>query len=435
MVKSPYLPNTDADRKAMLDAIGMESVEPLFCDFPEKLCNIPFKLPEPLSELELTRELSRISSRNAAGDGYASFLGAGYYRHFIPAVVHHLTGRSEFYTAYTPYQPEISQGTLQVIYEYQSFMCALTGMDVSNAGMYDGCSASAEAALMACRVTGRTRIAVITTVSPVYRDVIKTYAGGHDLTVETLEPGSGTLKSDAACLIVQNPDYFGYFEDMKGLSEKAHANGSLFIVITNPISLGLFAPPSEYGADIVVAEGQPLGNPPNFGGPGLGIFTCRKEYLRQMPGRLCGRTVDIEGKMGFVLTLATREQHIRRERATSNICTNEALVALTATVYLAAMGKEGLRRVAELCYHKAHYAAKEISGLKGYSMTLDKPFFNEFTVRCPVGPAGINEALLKKGIIGGLDVSEKVGNGMLLCVTELNTREEIDKLVKILRMF
>ncbi len=436
MAKSPYLPNTDADRKAMLKAIGMESVEPLFCDFPEKSCNIPFNLPEPLSELELTRELTRMSSQNAPiYRGYTCFLGAGYYRHFIPAVVHHLTGRSEFYTAYTPYQPEISQGTLQAIYEYQSFMCALTGMDVSNAGMYDGCSAAAEAALMACRVTGRTKVSVMSTVSPVYRKVIETYTGGHDLAVETIEPDSGSLSPDAACLIIQNPNFLGYFEDMKSLSDKAHSNAALFVVITNPISLGMFTPPGEYGADIVVAEGQPLGSPLNFGGPGLGIFTCRKEYLRQMPGRLCGKTVDIEGKMGFVLTLATREQHIRRERATSNICTNEALVALTATVYLAAMGREGLRRVAELCYHKAHYAADKISKLKGYALASDKPFFNEFTVRCPVPPSRISKTLLKNGIIGGLDVSNTVENGMLLCVTELNTKDETDKLVKILGTF
>jgi glycine dehydrogenase subunit 1 len=416
----------------MLQDIGVSSVEELFRDIPEKFRNVPFKLPPPLSELELKEELRRLANRNANLDDYACFLGAGYYRHFIPSVVAHITARSEFYTAYTPYQAEASQGTLQTIYEYQSLVCQLTGMEISNAGMYDGSTAAAEAALMACRVTARNKVTVLSTVNPKYRQVINTYLSGQDIPVEEGEPNSVSLSSDCAGLIIQQPNFFGYFEDIERHVKRAHGIGALLIVIADPVSLGMFKPPGDYGADIVVAEGQALGNPPSFGGPGLGIFTCRKEYLRQMPGRIVGKTTDIEGKPGYVLTLATREQHIRRERATSNICTNEALVALATAVYLAALGKRGLRQVAELCYHKAHYAAEAISKLEGYSLVFREPFFKEFVVRCPVAPHQINQVLFQNRIIGGLDISHIIDSSMLFCVTEMNTKQEIDNLVEIL---
>ena len=429
---SPYIPNTDDDRRTMLQEIGVKSADDLFQDVPAKLCNVPFKLPPPISELELKEELRQLSNRNANLDDYTCFLGAGYYHHFVPSVVGHVTGRSEFYTAYTPYQAEASQGTLQATYEYQSLVCQLTGMEISNAGMYDGSTAAAEAALMACRITKRDRVAVLSTVNPRYREVIDTYVGARDIPSEQVTPDLDNFSSDCACLMVQQPNFFGYFEDLNIYAQRAHDTGALLIVIVDPISLGMFKPPAEYGADIVVAEGQVLGNPISFGGPGLGVFTCRKEYLRQMPGRIVGRTVDVDGQPGYVLTMTTREQHIRRERATSNICTNEALVALAAAVYLATMGKSGLRQVAELCYHKAHYAASIIGKLKGYSLVFSQPFFKEFVIRCPAPPHRINQALFKKGIIGGLDISHLIDNGMLLCVTEMNTRKEIDRLVSIL---
>ena len=429
---SSYIPNTDRDRAAMLRAIGVGSIDELFRDVPAKFRDARFDLPAPLTELELGQELRRLSRLNASMDEYACFLGAGHYHHFIPAVVGHITGRSEFCTAYTPYQAEASQGVLQAIYEYQSLVCQLTGMDISNAGMYDGSSAAAEAALMASRITGRKEVAVLSTVNPAYREVIGTYVSGQDIATHELAPDFGQLPDNCACLVAQQPNFFGYFEDVTRYARLAHNAGALFIVIFDPVSLGLFQPPAGYGADIAVAEGQSLGSPLNFGGPGLGIFTCRKEHLRQMPGRLVGRTTDAEGRPGYVLTLATREQHIRRERATSNICTNEALVALAATVYLAAMGKGGMRRVAELCYHKAHYAARALSSLKGYSLVFQNPFFKEFVVRCPAPPEKINKILLEENIIGGLDVSHMVKNGMLLCVTEMNSRQEIDRLVSVL---
>jgi glycine dehydrogenase subunit 1 len=431
---SPYLPSADADRSAMLREIGVGSIEELFRDIPERLRHANFKLPSPLSEMELKKEFNQLASRNASSDNYACFLGGGSYRHFIPGTVEHVIGRSEFYTAYTPYQAEVSQGTLQGTYEYQSLACQLTAMEVSNAGMYDGSTAAAEAAIMASLITKRGKVAVSTTVNPTYREVISAYVKGRNLSIETVELNS-SLSSDCACLVVQQPNFFGYLEQMEAHVQKARDVGALFIAIVDPISLGMFKPPGYYGADIAVGDGQALGNPTSFGGPGLGVFTCRQEYLRQMPGRIVGKTVDVEGKPGYVMTLVTREQYIRRERATSNICTSEALMALAAAVYLATLGKSGLRQVAELCYHKAHYAAEKIAKLKGYSLVFSEPFFKEFAIRCPVGPSEINQALFKEGIIGGLDVSHIIDNSMLLCVTEMNTKQEIDKLVEILGAF
>ena len=431
---SPYLPNTDADRSTMLREIGVGSIEELFQDIPERLRHAQFKLPPPLSELELKRELNRLASLNASLDNYACFVGGGSYRHFIPSTVEHVIGRSELYTAYTPYQAEVSQGTLQGTYEYQSLACQLTGMEVSNAGMYDASTAAGEAAIMACLITKRGKVAVSATVNPTYREVISAYVKGRNLSIETVDLNSSS-SSDCACLVVQQPNFFGYLERMEAQVQKAHDIGALFIAIVDPISLGMFKPPGHYGADIAVADGQVLGNPTSFGGPGLGVFTCRQQYLRQMPGRIVGKTVDVEGKPGYVMTLVTREQYIRRERATSNICTSEALMALAAAVYLATLGRSGLRHVAELCYHKAHYAAESIAKLKGYSLVFPKPFFKEFAIRCPVAPSRINQALFKKGIVGGLDISHIIDNSMLLCVTEMNTKREIDKLVEILGGF
>ena len=446
-----YIPHTDSDRAAMLAEIGMESVGDLFLDVPERVRYPELKLPPPLSEMEILRELKSMSEENADLDHHACFLGAGAYNHFVPSVVGHVVGRSEFYTAYTPYQPEISQGTLQAIFEYQSMVCALTGMDVANASHYDGATSLAEAALMAVSVSRgkRRKIIVSPTVHPEYRATLHTYTRGADLTVETLNFKPETLNfefeslkfeldEDTACLIVQNPDFFGQLlstDSENGLVDAVHEAGALLVVAVDPISLGLFTPPGEYGADIVVGEGQPLGNPLNFGGPYLGLFACREDYMRKMPGRLVGETVDTKGRRGFVLTLSAREQHIRRERATSNICSNEALCALAAGAYLAAMGKSGLRKVAELCYHKAHYAARQIAAIPGFALVGDGTFFKEFVVCCPRPPAEINEALFERGIIGGYDLGRdypQLENHMLLCVTEMNPKEEIDRLVEAL---
>jgi glycine dehydrogenase subunit 1 len=429
---SPYLPNTDADRSVMLREIGISSVDELFKDVPKQYRNAQFKLPHALSEFELKEELRQIASHNASLDEYTCFLGGGYYRHFIPGVVNHIIGRSEFYTAYTPYQAEVSQGTLQTIYEYQSLVCQLTEMEVSNAGIYDGSTAAAEAALMACRITGKNKVAVLNTVNPHYYEVVWAYASGQNIALEKMGSNLDSLTTDFACLMVQQPNFCGYFEDVGIYAQKTHSAGALLIAIVDPISLGMFRPPGDYGADIAVAEGQVLGNPISFGGPGLGIFTCRNKHIRQMPGRIVGKTVDTEGQPGYVLTMGTREQHIRRERATSNICTNEALIALAVSVYLSAMGKRGLSHVAELCYHKAHYAAEAIGKLKGYSIAFPQPFFKEFVVRCPIAPHQINKVLYQEKIIGGLDISHMIDNGMLFCVTEVNTKGDIDRLVEIL---
>jgi len=427
----PYIPNTDEDRRAMLDFIGVASAGELFADIPPELRVGGLELPQALPEQALLREMSALAARNQVPeDGYACFLGGGAYRHFIPSVVAHVVGRAEFYTAYTPYQPEISQGTLQTMFELQSMACELTGMDVANAGMYDGASALAEACLMACRVTGRSRIALLDTLNPAYADVVRTYASGPGLAVDVVSDGG--LTTEHACLAVQHPNFFGCLEDVWAREAAAHAAGALLIAVVDPISLGMLAPPGDYAADIAVAEGQSLGWPVNFGGPYLGLFACRRDHLRQMPGRIAGRTTDLDGRAGYVLTLQTREQHIRRERATSNICTSQQLVGLAATVYLAAVGKHGLRRIAEVCYQRAHYAAERIAALPGYSLAFDAPFFKEFTVRCPRPPAEVLARLLERGIIGGLDVSDRVENGLLVCVTEVNTREEIDRLVEAL---
>ena len=440
-----YVPHTDADRAEMLAAIGVEGVEDLFQDVPAA-CRFPgLDLPEPLSEMEIMAELQAMSETNADTGHYSCFLGAGAYNHYIPRIVDHVINRSEFYTAYTPYQPEISQGTLQSIFEYQSMICALTGMEVANASHYDGATSTAEAVIMALNVARGRRKKVILSpvVHPEYRAVVRTYTQGMDLEISgdddlthTLEDLVGLLDRDTACLVVQSPNFFGEIEDLEGLADRVHASKALLVVVTDPVSLGLLRPPGDYGADIVVGDGQALGNGLNYGGPYLGIFACQQKHVRKSSGRLVGQTVDTDGKRGFVLTLSTREQHIRRERATSNICTNQALCALATGVHLAALGRTGIRKLAELCYHKAHYAAARIADLQGYEVVGGQPFFKEFVVRCPGSVRAINDYLLEEwGIIGGYDLGSVyplLENHMLLCVTEVISRQEIDTLVSAL---
>lgn len=440
----PYLPNTHADRATMLSVIGVQSVEDLFYDVPAAKRYPPLRLPPPLSEQEILAELQALSRRNADLGRYPCFLGAGAYHHFIPSTVAAITGRAEFYTAYTPYQPEISQGTLQAIFEYQSMICQLYGMEVANASHYDGATSVAEAAIMALNVVpGRRQILVSPGLHPEYRATLRTYLQGVDVEITgdedpatTLEELAARVSERTACLMVQSPNFFGQIEDLTGLADRVHAAGALLVVSANPIALGLLKPPGDYRADIATGEGQPLGNPLSLGGPYLGIFTTRERYVRKMAGRLVGETVDVHGRRGFVLTLSAREQHIRREKATSNICSNEALCALAAGVYLATMGKRGLRQVAELCYHKAHYAAQAIAALPGYQVDMSKPFFNEFVVHCPKPPAEINRLLWENGIIGGYDLGQvhpSLEGRILLCVTEMNTKDQIDRLVAVLK--
>ena len=429
--RSPYVPNTDPDRRSMLDAIGVDSVAELFDDIPENYLNSDLDIPSARDELELNRYARELAAMNSVPGDYACFLGAGSYRHHIPAVVRQITSRSEYMTAYTPYQPEVSQGTLQTAFEFQTLVSQLTGMDVANLGMYDGSTSMAEAALMAARITRRDRVAILDSVSPLYRATLDTYTQAPGLGIDVVSASDAEI-GEPACLIVQQPNFFGYMEDVERLAELAHSKGALLIVSADPVSLGMFKAPGDYGADIVVGEGQALGVPPTFGGPYVGLFACKQSYIRQMPGRIVGKTVDTRGRDAYVLTLQTREQHIRRERATSNICTAVALIALMSTVYMASFGKHGLRHIAELCYHKSHYAASLISEIPGYSLPVEGTFFQEFVVECPAPPSEINRRLLERKIIGGLDVSEQVDNGMLVCVTEMNSREEIEGLASAL---
>ena len=441
----------------MLATLGVNTIDELFADIPDEFRNPSLALPSPMSELEVQQELSSLASKNRALGSGPSFLGAGSYNHFIPAIVKALMTRGEFLTAYTPYQAEASQGTLQVIYEFQTLISNLYGMEVANAGMYDGATSLAEGVLMACRVTRRSHVAVADTLSPYYRQVIEAYCQAQGLELHTVSSGQApSLDQETACLVVQYPNFYGYIEDMAGLTEAAHSQGALLVVSADPVAMGMFQPPGHYGADIVTGEGQPLGIPASFGGPYVGLFATKQEYIRQMPSRLSGRTVDNQGRTGYVLTLQTREQHIRRERATSNICTNEALYALASTIYLAALGKQGLRQVAELCYQKAHYAAARIAQLPGYSLPFQGTFFQEFVVSCPTSPSDINRRLLDQNILVGLNISEAFSNvpplergttggssphsaestnAMLLCVTEMNSRQEIDALVEALSEF
>lgn len=441
---SHYISITDAERADLLRAIGVERVEDLFAVVPEQVRFPELHLPAPLSDIELRRELNARAHQTANAQTHSVFLGAGAYNHFVPSAVDQILRRAEFYTAYTPYQPEISQGTLQTTFEYQSMICALSGMDVANASHYDGGTALAEAAIMAVSASrNRHTIVVAPSVHPQYRAVLRTYLQGANIRIcgderpdATLDELVARIDGTTAALIVQTPDFFGTLHDLRAVAERVHAAGALLVVHFDPIAMGLFQTPGEVGADIATAEGQPLGVGLSFGGPYLGIFTCSEKHVRKMPGRLVGATLDLNGQVGYVLTLQAREQHIRREHATSNICTNQALMATAAAVYLGLMGRQGLRRVAELCYHHAHYAAAQIAALPGYALLNPGPFFKEFVVSCPRPVAAINALLQEHGIIGGYDVSgdyPHLGDAMLLCVTEMNSREEIDRLVDVLK--
>ena len=444
----PYIPHTDVERAEMLKAVGVSKMEDLFRDVPEKVRFPQLELPDAITEMEVMQELQALASANVNTGDFACFLGAGAYNHYVPTTVNYVLSRGEFYTAYTPYQPEISQGTLQAMFEYQSMLCALTGMEVSNASHYDGATALAEGVMMAVAVGrgARCKTLLSPTVHPQYRQVVRTYTQGMGLEITGDENLEATvpdllkrLDSNTAALVIQNPNFLGQIEDVKGLADAVHAAGALLVVVANPMSLGLLTPPGQYGADIVCGEGQPLGIALSYGGPYLGYFTTRKSLVRQMAGRLVGETVDVDNQRGYVLTLSTREQHIRREKATSNICSNQGLMALAAAVYLSTMGKCGMRTVAELNYHKAHYCAGQIDALRGFVVDTRRPFFNEFIVKCPKRVATINAHLLDHhGLIGGYDLGREypqLKNHMLVAVTEMNAKDQIDELVAGLNEF
>jgi glycine dehydrogenase subunit 1 len=378
-------------------------------------------------------------------DHTVSFVGGGMYDHFIPSAIRHLAGRSEFLTSYTPYQPEVSQGTLQGIYEFQSMICALTGLDVANASMYDGASATAEAMMMARAITGRNRVTLAGSLHPQYMETVRTYAHGPGIAVDVVACPDGGVDADAlrkavsdqtACAIIQHPNFFGNLEDMTALEPVVHGVGALLVMVVDPIALGLLKPPGAYGADIAVGEGQALGNAMSFGGPALGFFAVKEEYVRRLPGRIAGQTVDQQGRRGFVLTLQAREQHIRRDKATSNICTSQQLNALMATIYMALMGKQGLGRVAELCLQKSHYAAERIAAIPGYRLRFDRPFFKEFVVHTPGNPSAVIHELAKEGVLAGVSLRRfpafDLEDGLLIAVTERRTRAQIDRLVDLL---
>jgi glycine dehydrogenase subunit 1 len=443
-----YIPTSPKERDAMLETIGVKSLDDLFEAVPAKHRFPKLNLPPALTEMEALNELSGLAQANEnVRSDLISFLGAGMYNHYIPSVVDHILRRGEFYTAYTPYQPEISQGTLQAIFEYQSLMSALTGMDVSNASHYDGATATAEAVNLAyAQFRGKRRKVVISpTVHPQYRAVIRTYAQGMELELAGDDPNTNLesqpdelsdLVDDTTCLlIVQYPDFFGRVYDYTKLIETAHAKGALVCVVANPTALALFKTPGSMGADIVVGDGQPLGIPMWYGGPSVGFFTTRKNYVHKMAGRLVGETIDNRGQRAYVLTLTAREQHIKRERATSNICTNQGLIALGTAVYLSLLGKKGLRQVAELCYQKAHYAAQQLSQIDGIGLCFTEPFFHEFTLCVDRPVAEVNAYLLEHGILGGYDLSQdypSLQNHMLIAVTEMNSKQDIDVLVEVL---
>jgi glycine dehydrogenase subunit 1 len=439
-----YLPNTDQNRKEMLERIGVRDFSELIGSIPDSLkLKGDLKIPSPLSELELTKLLTELASRNRDTNQSICFLGGGAYDHFIPAIVDHIISRSEFYTAYTPYQAEVSQGTLQSIYEFQSLICELTGMEVANASMYDGATAVAEAALLAGAHTRREKILVGGSLHPNYRKVIDTYCGSIKLKVDTLPllEGEGLIDADAAkntisdkvaCVIVQTPNFFGLLENVKEIEPLVHSAGALLILVCDPISLGVLRTPGEYNADIVVGEGQALGNNLYLGGPYLGYFAAKRSLVRRMPGRIVAATTDTKGQVGYVMTLQTREQHIRREKATSNICTNQALCALSACVYLSVMGRTGIRKVAELCLQKSHYAAEQIDSIDGFKRKYKAPFFKEFVIETPLPAERVVGSLFERGVMGGVDLGgfdQTWKNQLLVCVTEKRTKTEIDLLV------
>ena len=450
-MKSSYIPMTRQQQEAMLSAVGVESLDELFSAIPEDLrLKTDLNLPKPLSEHELKKHMNMLAQRNSDACENSCFLGAGVYDHIIPSAVKHIISRQEFYTAYTPYQPEISQGVLQSIFEYQTMISELTGMDAANASLYDGATALYEAVLLASRFNGRKEVLVARSVNPEYRKVLQSglkYSGitikevdfireennsdGKNGTID-LEQLQGELSKDTAAIAIQSPNFFGILEDIKALSQKVKEVGALLIAVCDPISLGVFESPGELGADIAVGEAQPLGNPMNFGGPLLGYFAVKSPLLRRMPGRIAGETTDSQGRRGFVLTLQAREQHIRREKATSNICTNQALCALAAVSYLSLMGKEGLKEVATQCINKSVYTYRSLLETGKVSQVFNAPFFREFVVKPKIKPNVLNKALLAEKIIGGYDLTveyPELEGCWLVAVTEKRSVDEIDDFV------
>lgn len=441
-MKHRYLPMTEADQKAMLETIGVSSVQELFNDIPKSVqFKGDYKIKEAKSEPALMKELTRMALKNADLKTNASFLGAGVYDHYMPVIVDHVLSRSEFYTAYTPYQPEISQGELQAIFEFQTMICELTGMDVANSSMYDGGTALAEAAMLSAGQTRRKKVLISSAVHPESKEVVKTYAKGQYIDVVEVPHKDGVtdlqaleemLDDTIAAVIVQYPNFFGRIEPMKELEEIIHNEKAMFVVSSNPLALGALTPPGKFGADIVVGDAQPFGIPTAFGGPHCGYFAVTNKLMRKVPGRLVGQTTDDQGRRGFVLTLQAREQHIRRDKATSNICSNQALNALAASVAMTALGKKGVKEMALQNIQKAHYAKKVLKE-QGVELVFEGASFNEFIVKLNKPVKEVNQVLLQKGIIGGYDLGRDysdLDNHMLIAVTELRTKEEIDTFAK-----
>ncbi len=438
-----YIGNTENEKKEMLEEIGINDIRDLFDAIPDSVyLNRKLNIPENLSEIDLIKNLKSLADKNKNLGDYTCFLGAGAYDHYIPSVIDSLISRQEFYTSYTPYQPEISQGTLQSIFEYQTMICELTGMQVSNASMYDGATALTEAAIMSCEATKRNEILIAKSVSPESKKVLTTYSKYRNMIVIEVEYKNGQIDIDdlkskinenTAALLIQSPNFFGIIEDIASVEQLVHDNKSLLVVSADPISLAILKSPGELGADIVVGEAQSLGTPISFGGPYLGFFATTEKLMRKMPGRIAGQTVDQNGKRGFVLTLQTREQHIRRDKATSNICSNHALNALIATIYLTILGKEGLKEVANLCVQKSHYAYKELLKTGKFTEVFTAPFFKEFVVKSEESVDLLNDKLIKDKIIGGYSIEKDyadINNGWLVAVTEKRSKKEIDLLVR-----
>jgi glycine dehydrogenase subunit 1 len=444
-----YIPNTPEDQQAMLEKLGLPSLEALMAPVPDNVrLQRPLNLPPALAEPDLKRLLSSMASKNNNLDAAISFLGAGTYDHAVPSVVPHLQRRSEFVTSYTPYQPEVSQGMLQAIYEFQTMVCQITGLDIANASLYDGATALVEAVLLAVGPGGRGEVVISMGVDPQYRRVLHTYAHARGFSVKEVPTRNGFTSSEdldaavsetTAAVVIQQPNFFGCIEDMRAIEPVAHKGKAVFVAnVTEPASLGILASPGEYGADIAVGELMSFGNPMSDGGPALGFMAARNKYMRLLPGRLVGQTVEESGQKqtGYVLTLQTREQHIRRERATSNICTNQSLLAVGATIYLAALGKQGFRELGELCLQKAHYAFRQITAIPGFKATFNGPFFDEYVITAPISTQKLQRHFEQAGIIGGYALSKSypdMPNDMLFCVTETRTKEDIDSLVKVLK--
>ena len=431
MTNSPYIPSTEDDKQQMLKTIGVSSFEELLSDVPKKHLQPTLNLKEALSEQELTEFFQLLSNSNFSSKSITSYMGGGAYNHYIPSTVKAMIQRGEFLTSYTPYQPEASQGTLQVGFEFQSMIAQLFDMEVCNAGMYDGPTALAEAALMACRIKRNNNVIIHESVSEKTLDVLRSYSKWQDINLFRYNDVNLQDDNEYGCLLVQSPNYIGEIEDVEKLAEEIHNRNGLIIQHTYPISLGMLKPPGQLNVDISTAEGQPLGVPVSFGGPFIGILTCKKEFIRQLPGRIIGQTVDKNNKISYALTLQTREQHIRRESATSNICTSTQLIGLMVAVYLATMGPEGIKSIAETCYHRAHYFAEKLNNIEGLTLISDN-FFNEFVIESEIDLSKINKILQENNIEGGIDISDKKSKKILFAVTELNSPEIINKTINLL---